>query len=247
VIDLGVGVKGNFVKLTPGEWAETLSSAAWVRDAGLSVKRLATVADLSGALAAGPDEFLAILNPYGELFPVAGPDRWREMLGAVREYVRRGGTWWETGGHPFYIMASPAGDGYQTKVLGGPGVDVVGIRIGFGEMNQPAEALSVTPQGRAWFGAETVKKLEASEGVVNRWLPDTSDTLPLVRGAQETLVGGHRLGGWGWLFRFGGSQPDETVSKLVVSETLRHVFETVPEPVPPAAARRLWHATVSRE
>jgi hypothetical protein len=246
VIDLGAGVKGNFVKLTPAEWLETLGAAPWVREAGLSVKRLTTVAELTAALAAGPDQYLAILNPYGEAFPVAAPEQWREMLGTVREYVRRGGVWWETGGHPFYIMASPAGDGYQTKVLGGPGVDVVGIRVGFGEMNQPAEALSVTAQGRAWFGADAVKKLEAGEGVVNRWLPNAPDMLPLVRGAQETLVGGHRLGGWGWLFRFGGSQPDAEVSKLIVSETLRHVYVSVPDPVPPAAARRLWHATVGR-
>jgi len=246
VIDLGPGVQGHFAKLTPAEWCATLGGSRWTVEAGLPVKPLTTVAELRAALAAGPDRFLAILNPYGELFPVERFERWREMLEAVREYVRQGGVWWETGGHPFYVMACPAGDGYRTQVLGSPGADVVGLTIGFGELDRPAEALRVTAQGRAWLGAEAVKAIEAREGVVNRWLPNAPGTLALVRGAQETLVGGYRLGGWGWLFRHGSSQPDVEISRRVVVETLRQVYESVPEPVPPATARRLWHATVTR-
>lgn len=38
-----------------------------------------------------------IINPYGNIFPSAEPEKFAEDLEAIRAYVRRGGIWWESG------------------------------------------------------------------------------------------------------------------------------------------------------
>ena len=44
---------------------------------------------------------LAIVNPYGEGFPVSDGG-YKEMISALRTYLDKGGVWFETAGYPFY-------------------------------------------------------------------------------------------------------------------------------------------------
>ena len=63
-----------------------------------TVRRITSVQELTETLRAGPTACWAIVNPYGERFPVAGPGQWRAMLDLVRGYVNQGGGWltkWE--------------------------------------------------------------------------------------------------------------------------------------------------------
>ena len=58
-------------------------------------------------------------------------------------------------------------------------------------------------------------------------------------GEGRAWFGGHRLGGWGMLWRLGGSNPDRELALEVVPAALLHQFEHVPAPLPPAPYRKV--------
>jgi hypothetical protein len=52
-------------------------------------------------------EFLAIVNPYGELLPAASDDGLPAAVAAIGKFVRAGGNWFEVGGYPFHAALRP--------------------------------------------------------------------------------------------------------------------------------------------
>ena len=94
----------------PKRWLTDLGQQAWVRQAGIEVVLLRDAAELRQALAESRRWF-ALVNTLGEGLPAEGPDQVRTMLGAVRQYVRNGGIWWETGGgYSFHYGVVPSSE-----------------------------------------------------------------------------------------------------------------------------------------
>ncbi|HUT91895.1 MAG TPA: hypothetical protein VMY37_20540 [Thermoguttaceae bacterium] len=73
--------------------------------AGCELIELAGPDDMVAA--ARGDEFVAILNPYGERLPVPVDSTLPETVDAVGAYVRDGGHWIEVGGYPFFHALRP--------------------------------------------------------------------------------------------------------------------------------------------
>ena len=71
---------------------------------------LTSPAEIAAALRS--DEYLFVLNPYGESFPVDRPENYKVCLDAVKAFVRGGGHWTEVGGYSFYHAL--AGGGYRS-------------------------------------------------------------------------------------------------------------------------------------
>lgn len=100
------------VRLTqnPQHWLTDLGQQPWLREAGIEIVPLANAAQLRSALAE-PRRWFALLNTVHEGFPAEGPEQVKSMLDAVRQYVRNGGIWWETGGgYSFFTGIVPSQD-----------------------------------------------------------------------------------------------------------------------------------------
>ncbi|MFQ6098812.1 MAG: hypothetical protein ACE5O2_13875, partial [Armatimonadota bacterium] len=54
-----------------------------------------------------PLDYVCIINPYGEWLPCGSVNAAPVMLRAIREFVRNGGVWFETGGYSFYYALQP--------------------------------------------------------------------------------------------------------------------------------------------
>lgn len=72
-------------------------------EGGVVFKELKTPHEMLRAMQ--KEEFIAIVNPYGEAIPVAGS--MSNTVEALRTYVRAGGHWFETGGYSFYQALTP--------------------------------------------------------------------------------------------------------------------------------------------
>jgi hypothetical protein len=97
--------RGAWCDIPIADWRKHLHDSTSLPDAGVDVQIVETVQQLKEALNA-PSTF-AIVNPYGEWFPVAGADP-DASLGAIHDYLGRGGIWVATGGYPFYGALQPA-------------------------------------------------------------------------------------------------------------------------------------------
>jgi hypothetical protein len=245
VLDFGEAFPRALSRVTPAEWVQALQASEVLRDAGARIRRISTGADLMAALEAGPESWFAVVNPYGENFPVPEGTEWSAALQAVADYVRRGGCWWETGGYSFYYAIDPAAPAERREHVGPAGCGLLGIRVGGGPDDARPSALQLTEDGRLWLG-EVAGELAGARSVVNRAVAaaaDGRDQLTLVEGVGGAgFVGGYRLGGWGWLWRVGGFQPEPDVVKPVVVGALGHLYTTPPLPVTVSGVRRLWHA-----
>jgi hypothetical protein len=247
VIDLGPGVSLALSTVTPAAWRAAFEASALAKQHGLAVKTLATYGEVAAALAAGPSSYFALINPYGEVFPSAGPGRWREALDAVRGYVNNGGTWWETGAYSFHRAAYREGDAWKTELVAGAGLGHLRLPIGDGAVDQPAEPLHATEAGKAWLGEALAAKVAQAASSVNRGVPSTSaaPATVLVAGVDAGFIGGYRLDGWGTLWRVGGFSPDPEVTASVAVAATLHQYTHPPAPLPPSGTRYLYHATLT--
>jgi hypothetical protein len=242
IIDLGPGVHPTWTTLTPDQWVAAFEASK----VGLAVRRLATPSDVTGALAAGPTAWLAIVNPYGEVFP-AETD-WKATLGGIRGYVNRGGAWWETAGYSFYVPTARDADAWKPTNIGGSGMATLGLPVGGGEVDQPAEPLQVTPLGRTVLGDDLAKRIEALQSTVNRGLlrgQDDPGHLTLVAGARQDFIGAYRLQGWGTLWRIGGFSPNPQVALPVAVAAMEYLYTHPPLPPPTGGVHYLWHMLIS--
>jgi hypothetical protein len=246
VIDLGPGLSPALTSVSPAVWRAAFEASALAKRHGLAVKTLGTCAELAAALAAGPRAYFAIINPYGEVFPSAGPGRWREALDAIRSYVNNGGTWWETAAYSFHRTAWRDGETWKTESTGPSGLNHLRLPVGDGEVDAPPEPLRATETGKAWLGDALAAKLAESASVVNRGTPSTkaAPATVLVAGHENGFIGGYRLDGWGTLWRVGGFNPDPEVATSVAVAATLHQYTHPPAPLPVSGTRFLYHATL---
>lgn len=89
---------GGFVRASVADWRNALKDALPPK---CVYEELKTIPALMRATAS--KDYLLILNPYGESFPVDRPENYLARLDDLREYVKAGGNWVESGGYSFYF------------------------------------------------------------------------------------------------------------------------------------------------
>jgi hypothetical protein len=248
IIDLGQGLYPAWTTIMPADWLAAFRQSPLATDQGVAIKRLTTAQEVADALRAGPTAWLAILNPYGEIFPTLGPDRWQEMLDLIRDYVRSGGSWWETAGHTFYVAVWQEGGAWATKPIGVEGINRLGVPLNSGAVEQPAEPVHTTTEGRAWLGNTVADTLDKQVAVVNRSLPHGTEDpghVGLVAGQWDDYIGGYRLGGWGFFWRIGGFHPTPQVVFPAATGAMEYIFTHPPVEPSVSGISYLWHATVT--
>jgi hypothetical protein len=89
------------------DWLQRLRSSAALRDGGIAIKEETSPQALLESLTPEANPPLAVLNPYGEGLPLAPGTTMPDAVERIGEYVRRGGTWVEVGGWPFFYALRP--------------------------------------------------------------------------------------------------------------------------------------------
>ena len=224
---------GSWTEVKAEDWLAFLAADAVLKQAGFTVEAVREPKDLLDLLQAAPGERpFAVLNPSGEYFHGVQPDPARTMA-AIRDYVNRGGIWWETGGYSFHGYAWLGADGAWQKVGVGPqGAGLFGFRCGSYEVDDPPRVLVPTKAGVAWLGQAAAEEMGKLRSGVQRPFADRPDALVLVRGGQDGFVAGIRGDGWGWLWRLGGFSPQPDAARLAVAGVLGRLA-TQPWPAPP--------------
>lgn len=96
---------GNWSEVRIADWRQRLAKTVAAAGGRLSFAELTTAAEMLQAVAA--DDYLAIVNPYGEGLPTGPGDSIETVVQAIGRYVRGGGNWFEVGGHPFHSRLAP--------------------------------------------------------------------------------------------------------------------------------------------
>jgi len=238
------GLVPVWTRVSPGDWLASLQGSALAKDLAVPIRPIDSVEALVAALTAGPEQWLAIVNPYGEGFPAEGEGQWRDMLNRIRTYVQNGGCWWETGGFSFHGAYVRRTDRWELLPVGPAGIAGLDVPVGGGDVEQAPEPLRVSEEGVGWLTDASQALVARSSSAVNRGLPaDTRDPghVTVITGPSGDFVGGYRLAGWGWLWRIGGLNPDPQVSEAVVADVLARLASSAPLPPKPPQVRRLWH------
>jgi hypothetical protein len=102
---------GAGTSVTVGQWRNALRELETVKAGKLQFVALDSVAQIDEARAS--DDFLVILNPYGEWMPVHKPGDMKAAVASILDYVRKGGNWFEVGGFPFFMELLPASHHHQ--------------------------------------------------------------------------------------------------------------------------------------
>ena len=96
---------GGWSDVTVKEWAARLRQSRPVASGKLEFVEIPSATAMLAAAAS--NDFLVILNPYGEWAPAPDPGGMDATVTAVGQYVRAGGNWFEVGGYPFYYEMRP--------------------------------------------------------------------------------------------------------------------------------------------
>jgi hypothetical protein len=96
--------QGGMAQVAVQEWLDRFRRVAAA--AKLELVELTSPEEMVAA--AGREDFLVILNPYGEWLPVPQQGSVPATVEAIGKYVRGGGQWFEVGGYPFYFSLQPA-------------------------------------------------------------------------------------------------------------------------------------------
>jgi hypothetical protein len=149
-----------------------------------------------GMAALDADTTATIVNPFGETFPLGTPDSWQQALDKVRDYVRAGGYWWETGGFPFYRFLEP--EPYRSIASTYP--SAVADFMHLDTTASPLTIYAVQPL--------PTKPWEGRDNPAVRLHP-----APLRAGGDDK--GGYLGHGWQWLLKAGESHRYPTVTLRV--------------------------------
>ena len=87
------------------EWRDRLRTSAVLASNGIDLIELSNIPEMNAALVA--TNYLAILNPYGELVPASLSGGVPATVTNIGSYVRAGGHWFEVGGYSFYQALQP--------------------------------------------------------------------------------------------------------------------------------------------
>ena len=93
-------------------------------------------------------------------------------------------------------------------------------------VEDPSRPLTLTADGRKWFGEERSKRLEISRAGVQRSFVTTAYQEKLVMGGSDCFVGGIRCDGWGYFFSAGGFNPPLDVLSDIITGTVIHLYES---------------------
>jgi hypothetical protein len=242
------GLPLSWTSITANQWVQAFSTSKLATQFGVPIRQITTLNDLTAALQAGPTVWLALVNPCGERFPTSASGTWRTALGLIRDYVNRGGSWWETAGYSFYVPSYYQAGAWQSEVIGPEGMGYFGLPVGEGAVAQSPELMLVTPLGETIFGAELSSRLQGLSSSVNRGLvraePDPGH-LTLLAGAQQDFVGAYRLEGWGYLWRIGGFSPNPNVVLPAVTATMEYLYTQPPLPFESSRNKYLWHGSLT--
>jgi outer membrane protein assembly factor BamB/type 1 glutamine amidotransferase len=226
VIDIPT-VHQQVTRITPAEWFAGLQKSPLAGER-ITVRRIASYDELATAMA-HPEKWLGIINPYGEAFPVAGPSRWKEMLAGIRQYVRHGGNWYETGGYPFFEAFFQEDGAASSERVMDEGMSFLGLRVGAGPQdNPPREPLVATAIGKQLLGDDVAAAVLKVPCAGNRCLPEDNAHLTLLVAGGRDYVGGYSLGGWGHLWRFGGFNVSPDVAFPVTAAILHYSYTHPP-------------------
>lgn len=102
---------GGWTSVGVQQWLRQLRSLPAVVDGKVHLVELKTIDQLSAAEAG--NDFLAIVNPYGEWLPMAKQGDMERAVAAIGSFVRQGGNWFEVGGLSFCFELCPAGNTYE--------------------------------------------------------------------------------------------------------------------------------------
>jgi len=97
--------KGGWTPVAVDEWQQAIANSSFWRLAGAELAIIENATQMRAAMAG--NDFAMILNPYGEWFPSHSAEELMADLDRLRDYVRRGGLWWEAGGYSFYYFLEP--------------------------------------------------------------------------------------------------------------------------------------------
>ena len=134
------------------------------------------------------------------------------------------------------------GGKWRREVIGLKGLGRLRSANAMADIDEPPVGLRACTAAAAWFPPQVLKQIAATKSQVNRAPCDGmgETVFPLVEdGEGRAWFGCHRLGGWGTLWRLGGSNPDRELALAVVSAALLHQFENVPVPLSPAPYRKV--------
>ena len=172
------------------------------------------------------------------------------MIDAIRDYVAHGGIWVETGSASFYSTLWKDGTKWRREIIGLEGLGHLRSANAMADIDEPAVGLHASTAAAKWFPPQVLKQIAATRSQVNRAPCDGNGetVFPLVvDGDGRVWFGCHRLGGWGCLWRLGGSNPDRDLALAVVPAALLYQFEHVPAPIPPAPYRKVMPSGGGRE
>lgn len=244
------GANASYAAATPSQWKIALEHANFVSSANIAVVRITSYSELATACREGGTRWIAIINPYGESFLEDAPGRWKEALDLVRDYVKNGGSWWETGGYSLHRALFVANGQIESEQVGPDGMRYLGLAVGGGELDQAPEALSVTRDGKRILGDDVSKIVSNAYSAVNRDLSggeNSGSRLTLLQGQRgNDFLGGYRLGGWGWFWRFGGTNPSPDAAIPAAVATLRYIYTHPPDRTTASGSRTMRHFTVEK-
>ncbi len=86
-------------------WAEQFRKLRAIQDGKVTLVELTSPAEMLAALAS--NDYLAILNPYGESLPATQAQPLEKTIAALGRYVRAGGHWFEVGGYSLHGALMP--------------------------------------------------------------------------------------------------------------------------------------------
>ncbi|MFZ5832288.1 MAG: DUF6259 domain-containing protein [Planctomycetota bacterium] len=127
------------------------------------------------------------------------------------------------------------GAGMQRHPLGPKGMErLLGDRCQMRPVRDPPVAARPGRDAAAWLPEWYIKEMSHWKVTANRCPGGQEHDLSLVETEHGTWLSGYRLGGWGWLFRFGGMLDDNDSRPALASltATLGHLYRT-----PPVAAQ----------
>ena len=123
-------------------------------------------------------------------------------------------------------------------------MDSFGLPVGSGDVGQAPELLSVTVDGQTIFGPSLSAQLATESTAVNRGLLRTEDDpghLALLAGTEQDFLGAYRLEGWGYLWRYGGFNPNPGVLLSTAPAVMTYIYTNAPQSAAVSNAKYLWH------
>ncbi|MGC9004896.1 MAG: DUF6259 domain-containing protein, partial [bacterium] len=98
---------GSFSEILPVIWEDKIPTLL----PDFKLLKIETIEEFIKALSQ-PENHPLILNPYGEFLPTGEKGGWKKIMGLLKEYLGKGGIWWETGGFSFYYELVPRIGGF---------------------------------------------------------------------------------------------------------------------------------------